>query len=72
MRVLFSDLEVVRYLGVEAGKIFSREECERVLDTSIEGWQRHGFGLWAIIVKRLEKFAPTTICLLIVVSRVPR
>ena len=28
-----------------------------MLHTSIEGWQKHGFSRWAIIDKRLEKFA---------------
>ena len=53
---LFSDPAVVRYLGVEAGKIFSRQECEAVLQTSIEGWEKHGFSRWAITDKRLGKF----------------
>jgi RimJ/RimL family protein N-acetyltransferase len=53
---LFSDPDVVRYLGVQAGSIFSRQECEIMLQTSIEGWQKHGFGRWAIVDKRLQKF----------------
>jgi RimJ/RimL family protein N-acetyltransferase len=53
---LFSDPEVVRYLGIEAGSIFSRQECETMLHSSIAGWQKHGFGRWAVIDKRLDKF----------------
>lgn len=54
---LFRDAEVVRYLGVEAGQIFSQQECEKVLRTSIEGWQRNGFSRWAMIDQRLNRFA---------------
>ena len=48
---ILSDPRVVTFLGVEAGKPFSRAECEQVLDTAIAAWSKYGFGRWAVIDK---------------------
>jgi len=49
--LILGDLRVVTFLGVEAGKPFSRAECEKVLDTAIAAWSKYGYGRWAVIDK---------------------
>lgn len=53
---LFSDPEVMLYLGVEAGKTLSREETEEALSSFIQGWHQRGFGRWAVILKETKRF----------------
>jgi ribosomal-protein-alanine N-acetyltransferase len=43
---LFSDPEVVRYLG--PGGVRSREENRAALETAVEHWRRHGYGIWKV------------------------
>ena len=49
--VILSDPEVMKYLGVEAGTIPSREEAKTLLRKMIEFWSDHGFGRWAVVNK---------------------
>lgn len=49
LAVIFSDPDVVRYIGT--GQPAPREETERALDSIIEHWRRHGFGRWAAVHK---------------------
>lgn len=53
---LFSDPEVMQYLGVEAGKTLSREETAKALRDFIKGWHERGFGRWAVIHKETNRF----------------
>ena len=54
LAALFSDPDVVRYVG--DGKPVGRDESERALQSIIKHWQTHGFGRWAVIDKRTQKF----------------
>lgn len=54
LATLFSDPDVVRYVG--DGKPVSRDESDRALQSIIKHWQTHGFGRWAVIDKRTQKF----------------
>lgn len=54
---LLADPRVMRYVGVEAGYIFSREETEAALATFITGWARRGYGRWAVVEKATGRFA---------------
>jgi RimJ/RimL family protein N-acetyltransferase len=49
--LILSDHSVVRYLGVEAGKPFTRAECEEALNNAVEAWSKYGYGRWAVIDK---------------------
>lgn len=53
---LFSDPAVMTYLGVEAGKTLSREETKEKLGQFIMGWQKRGFGKWAVTDKETQRF----------------
>jgi RimJ/RimL family protein N-acetyltransferase len=53
LSVIFSDPEVVRYLGT--GKPAKRDETEHALQTIINHWEQHGFGRWAVVFKRTQK-----------------
>lgn len=48
---IFGDPEVMKYLGVEAGTIQSREETKALLGGMIECWTDYGFGRWAVVNK---------------------
>ena len=50
---VFGDAEVMKYIS--GGKPRSREDTQKGLLSSLEGWQRRGFGLWAVVVKESEK-----------------
>lgn len=54
LAVLFSDPDVVRYVG--DGKTVDREETERALQSIIKHWQTHGFGRWAVVDKNTREF----------------
>ena len=50
---VFGDAEVMRYIS--GGKPRSREDTKKGLLSSLAGWQRRGFGLWAVVVKESKK-----------------
>jgi RimJ/RimL family protein N-acetyltransferase len=50
---IFSDPEVVRYLGT--GKPARREETEGVLRSIIAHRERHGYGRWAVVFKKTRE-----------------
>src|SRR2546421_7442422 len=52
---LFSDPEVMRYLGIESGKTLTRAETKTVLDRAIASWRERGFGRWAVLLKATQK-----------------
>jgi RimJ/RimL family protein N-acetyltransferase len=44
-----ADADVMRYVG--DGKPRSRDESQRRLNAILDHWDRHGFGLWALVEK---------------------
>ncbi|HEX8069809.1 MAG TPA: GNAT family N-acetyltransferase [Pyrinomonadaceae bacterium] len=48
---LCADPEVMRYIGLEAGRTLTRAETQYVLDTIITFWRTHGYGRWAVLLK---------------------
>lgn len=50
---IFGDPEVMRYIS--GGKPRPREETEKGLLRTIEGWKKRGFGLWALTQKEHER-----------------
>jgi ribosomal-protein-alanine N-acetyltransferase len=53
LRLIFSDPEVVKYLG--SGKPAGRKETEYALRSIIRHRKRHGYGRWAVIFKRTRE-----------------
>ncbi|HVQ39610.1 MAG TPA: GNAT family N-acetyltransferase [Pyrinomonadaceae bacterium] len=51
LTLLVSDPDVMKYLGVEAGTLMTRDETEVALAGMIEFWAEHGFGRWAVLDK---------------------
>jgi RimJ/RimL family protein N-acetyltransferase len=51
--LIFGDEEVMRYIS--NGKPRSLEETGRGLLRTIEGWQKRGFGLWAMTIKGSDR-----------------
>jgi ribosomal-protein-alanine N-acetyltransferase len=52
---ILANPDVMRYLGVEAGKPPSRAESEALLYNAIDSWTTHGFSRLAILDKSLMK-----------------
>ena len=50
---MVSDPEVMRFFG--PGQVVSRQEAESALEKIIEGWQKRGFGRWAISQKESSR-----------------
>ncbi len=48
---IVSDPEVMKYLGLEAGTILSRDETRVTIEKMGEFWADHGFGRWVVIGK---------------------
>ena len=53
LQLVFGDTDVMQYIS--GGKPRTREETETGLRRTIEGWQRRGFGLWAVVEKATDK-----------------
>lgn len=51
LAALLSDPTVMRYIGVEGGKPLTRAETADVLARTVAGWQKNGFGRWAVLHK---------------------
>jgi RimJ/RimL family protein N-acetyltransferase len=49
--LIVSDPEVMKYLGIEAGALMSREETRDTLGKMVDFWVQHGFGRWAVVNK---------------------
>jgi ribosomal-protein-alanine N-acetyltransferase len=50
--LIVSDSEVMKYLGVIAGTILSREETQVTLEKMLEFWAVNGLGRWAVVDKK--------------------
>jgi len=55
--LILGDPRVVKYLGIEAGKPFTRSESEEALTKAVEAWTKYGFGRWAVIDKESGRLA---------------
>lgn len=54
LALLFSDPDVVRYVG--DGQPVDRQEAERALQSILKHWQTHGFGRWAVEDRHTRDF----------------
>ena len=53
---LLDDPEVLRYIGVEAGKPLSRAEVEDIVEGAVKGWALRGYGRWTVFERASEEF----------------
>jgi RimJ/RimL family protein N-acetyltransferase len=53
LHLVFGDPQVMKYIS--GGTPRSREETEIGLGRTIEGWQRRGFGFWAVTLRDDDK-----------------
>ena len=51
LALILGDPEVMKYLGIVAGKPMSREETADVLQSFIKSWEKYGLGRLAIVEK---------------------
>ena len=52
LSLIYGDADVMKY--IRDGQPVSREQTEASLKSFIEEWNRHGFGLWAVLYKEDE------------------
>jgi len=48
---IINDPQVVKYLGIEAGSLMSKEELRSTIEKMVEFWAKHGFGRWVVVNK---------------------
>jgi len=53
---LLDDPEVLRYIGVEAGKPLSRREVEDIVEGAVKGWALRGYGRWTVFERASNDF----------------
>jgi RimJ/RimL family protein N-acetyltransferase len=53
---LFTDQDVVRFIGIEAGTIPSAQEIGQLLNGAINAWVSRGYGRWAIFNCKTNEF----------------
>lgn len=49
--LIVSDPDVMKYLGLEAGALLTKEETTDTLGKMVRFWAQHGFGRWAVVNK---------------------
>lgn len=52
---IVTDPDVMKYLGLEAGALLTKEETTFTLGKMVEFWAQHGFGRWAVVKKENGK-----------------
>ena len=53
---LLGDSEVMKFLGVKAGRTYSRDETAEILQHAIDGWHKRGYSRWAVIHQESDQF----------------
>ena len=53
---LMSDPGVMKYIGVEAGKLFTTEEITSLLDGAVTAWRTRGYGRWSVFDRETNEF----------------
>jgi ribosomal-protein-alanine N-acetyltransferase len=46
----------MKFIGIEAGYIPSREEIEQLLDGAIKAWETRGYGRWSVFDQKTMEF----------------
>lgn len=45
---LLTDAEVMKYIGVEQGRLPSRQEVVQIVSLAVDAWENRGYGRWSI------------------------
>lgn len=53
---LFSDPSVMRFIGIEAGEVPSRQEIEQLLIGAVKAWKTRGYGRWTMFDSKTGEF----------------
>jgi RimJ/RimL family protein N-acetyltransferase len=48
---IVSDPQVMKYLGLEAGSLMTKDEVRVTIEKMVEFWAAHGFGRWVVVNK---------------------
>lgn len=51
---LLSDPEVMRFVGIDTGKVLTDDEIRGLLDGAVRGWETRGWGRWSVFTKSGE------------------
>ena len=57
---LLSDAEVMKYIGVQQGKLPTRDEVESIVNFAVEAWDKRGYGRWSIFERESGCFVGFT------------
>lgn len=55
-RGLMTDPAVMKYIGVEEGKIPPDDEIRTVVDGAVTAWQTRGYGRWSVFDRETNEF----------------
>ena len=53
---LFSDSQVMRFVGIEAGYVPSYKEIERLHNGAVQAWKLRGYGRWSLFDCQTKEF----------------
>jgi RimJ/RimL family protein N-acetyltransferase len=53
---LMTDPQVMRYIGLEKGKIPSNEEIAAIVDGAVNAWHTRGYGRWSVFDRETGEF----------------
>jgi ribosomal-protein-alanine N-acetyltransferase len=53
---IMTDAEVMRYIGLEAGKLPTADEVRSILDSAIDAWKIRGYGRWSVFDRVTDEF----------------
>lgn len=57
---LLTDPEVMRYVGVQAGRIPTLDEIHGIVEGAVAGWKDRGWGRWSIFEQATGEFVGFT------------
>jgi RimJ/RimL family protein N-acetyltransferase len=55
-RDLMADPEVMKYIGIEAGKLMTLDEVRSLIDGAVNGWKTRGYGRWSVFHQETNEF----------------
>lgn len=53
---LLTDPEVMKYIGVQQGRILSREEVVNIVDIAVDAWKTRGYARWSVFERATDEF----------------
>jgi len=53
---LMTDAEVMKYIGLEAGKLPTPDEVRSIVDGAVNAWRMRGYGRWSVFDRETNEF----------------